>query len=129
MRKIFYKDCNNNVEIIKEIFKEVQKCVGDELVWDVSDLEIVPIIQRDYINETLDDDIEKVYKFGLQVSNEHHVLISSTELNSIIEYTKTIYYGMFQANIDGSKIVTIKIFDGDIIEIDGTIEEMISIQE
>lgn len=129
MRKIFYKDCNNNAEILKEIFKEVQKCVGDELVWDVSDLEIVPIIQRDYINETLDADIEKVYKFELQVSKEHHALISSTELNSIIEYTKTIYYGMFQANFDGIKIVTIRIFDGDIIEIDGTIEEMISIQE
>ncbi|MGB8454104.1 MAG: hypothetical protein WCD89_17465 [Anaerocolumna sp.] len=129
MRKIFYKDCNNNAEIIKEILIEVQKCVGEELIWDVSDLEIVPIIQRDYIDETLDADIEKVYKFGLQVSNEHHVQISSTELNLIIEYTKTIYYGMFQANLGGSKIGTIKIFDGDIIEIDGPIEEMVNIQE
>lgn len=129
MRKILYKDCNNNAEIIKEIFIEVQKCVGDELIWDVSDLEIIPIIQRDYIYETLDSDIENVYKFEQQVSKEHHVLISSSELNSIIEYTKTIYYGMFQAIFNGSKIATIKIFDGDIIEIDGPIEKMIRIQE
>ena len=126
MRKIFYKDCNNNAEIIKEKFKEVQKCVGDEVIWDISDLEIVPINQRDYVEETLDADIEKVYKFGLQISEEHHVLVSSTDLNSIIEYTKTIYYGIFQANYNGGKIVTIKIFDGDIIEIDGSIEGAIS---
>ncbi|NLP34303.1 MAG: hypothetical protein GX359_03810, partial [Clostridiales bacterium] len=48
------------------------------MIWDISDLEIVPINQRDYVEETLDADIEKVYKFGLQISEEHHVLVSST---------------------------------------------------
>ncbi len=126
MKKIMYEDCNNNAYFLKGIFSEIQSFVNVELIWNVSDIEIIPIDQGDFVNGSYGADREKVYNFGKKILDEQEVQINNNALLEILNFTKVIYYGLFTTTID-SNLITIKIFDGDIIEIQGVIEDKINI--
>lgn len=119
MKKLFYEDCNNNGNYISKLIKAVQALSIEELVWDVSNLEILSLPQRDYIVTSIDSEIEQVYEFEKKFSKEHNLQVSNKELLKKLEYTKTIYYGNFKTKINHISLepIIIKVFDGDIFEI------------
>ncbi len=116
-----YEDCNNNADFLRSIFVEAQSFSETELRWTVSDIEIVPLDQGDYGISEPDSNKEMVYNFSMKVLSEKKVLIRNSELMEILNLTKTIFNGKFVSNINDNS-VSIKIFDGDIIEVQGNIE-------
>ena len=123
MRKILYEDCNNNSMFMKELFIQVQKLSELKLSWSISNLEFIPVDKGDLIGE-----MEELYNFQERILDEHKIVISHNSFMELLENIRTIYEGNFEALIRGNQL-NIKVFDGDIIEIDGEMENELKIEK
>ncbi len=126
MKEIVYEDCNNNIQFIKEIFYKIGLMVKNELMWNISNFDSVPVDSEDYsgVGGTVNNSRQRVYVFQQRILNEHTVVIEHKELMNLFDDIRTIYEGVFVAIIDGHQS-KISIFDGDIISIQGDIEEIL----
>ena len=126
MKEIMYEDCNNNIQFVKEIFCKIGLRVNNELMWSVSNLDLAPVDTEDYngVGGTVSNGRQRVYLFEQRVLNEHTVMISHVELMNLFDDIRTIYEGVFVVVINGNQS-KISIFDGDIISIQGNIEEFL----
>ena len=118
MKEIIYEDCNNNIQFIKEMFLKIGLMVKEELMWNISNF--------DYsgVGRTVNDSRQRVYLFQQRILNEHTVVIGHKELLNLFGDIRTIYEAVFVATIDGCQS-EISIFDGDIISIQGNIEDFL----
>jgi len=128
MREFLFEDCNNNAGFLKKLFIEIQKFYSHDLIWEISNLDILSLPQKDYIEGTRNPEIEKVYEFSVKVLNEHKVAVSNSCLLDILDYTKTIYYVDIVSNLDDGEI-KIKIFDGNFITVYCDFEEKLLLTE
>ena len=119
-----YEDCNNNVSFLKELFEKIQKLSDEEINWRISNLEFIPIYKGDFYNGVSNQEMEKVYDFQRKALEEYVINISNSIFMELLVNIKTIYEGIFIGNIRGEQI-KIKIFDGDIIEIEGFFENIV----
>lgn len=126
MRKVMYEDCNNNVSFLKDLFSEIQLFSDTELNWSISNLEVIPIDKGDSICGILRPEMELLYNFQKKVLEEHSVIISHNFFMSLLKNIRTIYEGNFISIIKG-KSTKVKVFDGDIIEIDGEIANLLKL--
>lgn len=126
MKEIMYEDCNNNIQFIKEIFYKIGLMVKNELMWNISNFDSIPADSEDYsgVGETVSNSRQRVYLFQQRILNEHTVVIGHKELMNLFDDMRTIYEGVFVAVVDGHQS-KISIFDGDIISIQGNIEEFL----
>lgn len=126
MKEIIYEDCNNNIQFMKEMFLKIGLMVKEELVWYISNFDSVPINSEDYsgVGGTVNDSRQRVYLFQQRILSEHTVAIGHKELINLFGDVRTIYEGVFVATIDGCQS-KISIFDGDIISIQGDIEDFL----
>jgi len=69
-------------------------------------------------------EIEEVYNFGKKIEREHVIVVEHNYLLKILKNIRTVYYANMKTII-GNNVFSIKIFDGDIIEIRGNIENNI----
>ena len=121
-----YEDCNNNIQFIKEMFLKIGLMVKEELMWNISNFDSVPVNSEDYsgVGRTVNDSRQRVYLFQQRILNEHTVVIGHKELLNLFGDIRTIYEAVFVATIDGCQS-EISIFDGDIISIQGNIEDFL----
>ena len=126
MKEIMYEDCNNNIQFIKDIFQKIALMVENELMWSISDLDVMPVNSEDYsgVGEPVNNRRQRVYLFQQRILDEHTVVIGHKELMNLFDDMRTIYEGVFVTVIDGHQS-KISIFDGDIISIQGDIEEFL----
>lgn len=126
MKEIIYEDCNNNIQFIKEMFLKIGVMVKEELMWNISNFDSVPVNSEDYsgIGGTVNDSRQRVYLFQQRILNEHTVVIGHKELINLFGDIRTIYEAVFVATVDGYQS-QISIFDGDIINIQGNIEDFL----
>lgn len=124
MRETMYKDCNNNISFLKSIFLQVQKFSNTELNWIISNLDYIPVDKGDFVNGVPCIEMKELYDFQKKILEEYSINVRHNTLMELFENIKTIYDGVFVALIDGEKF-RIKVFDGDIIEIDGEMEDHI----
>lgn len=126
MKEIIYEDCNNNIEFVKEMFLKVGLMVKSELMWNISNLDAIPVDSEDYsgVGGTVNNSRQRVYLFQQRILNEHTVVIGHKELMNLFNDIRTIYEGVFVAVSDGHQS-RISIFDGDIISIQGDIENFL----
>jgi len=126
MKEIVYEDCNNNIQFIKGIFYKIGLRVEKDLKWNVSNLDLVPKESEDYsgVGGTVNNSRQRVYLFQQRILSEHTVVIEHNELMELFDDIRTIYEGIFIVVINAhhSKI---SILDGDIINIQGDIEDFI----
>lgn len=124
MKQIIYEDCNHNIRSIKEMFCRISLMVKNELMWNVSNLDIVPVNTEDYsgVGGPINSSRQRVYLFEQKILNEHTVVIGHKELMNLFDDIRTIYEGVFAVTINGHQN-KISIFDGDIVSIQGDIEE------
>lgn len=124
MKRIMYKDCNNNAIFLKDLFIQIQSFSNAELSWNISNLDLIPIDKGDYVNGIPSFEMEKLFEFQKRVLDEHTVSIPHTAFINLLENIRTIYEGKFVTAIE-DKQIEMKVFDGDIIEIDGVVEDKI----
>ncbi len=126
MKEIIYEDCNNNIQFIKEMFLKIGLMVKEELMWNISNFDSIPVDSEDYsgVGGTVNNSRQRVYLFQQRILNEHTVVIGHKELINLFGDIRTIYEGVFVATIDGYQS-KISIFDGDIISIQGNIEDFL----
>ena len=126
MKEIIYEDCNNNIQFVKEMFLKIGLMDENELMWNVSSFDSAPVDSGDYssVGGIVDNSRQRVYLFQQRILNEHTVVIKHKELMNLLGDIRTIYEGIFVAVIDGHQN-KISIFDGDIISIEGKIEEIL----
>lgn len=126
MKEIMYEDCNNNIQFVKEIFCKIDLVVKNELMWNVSNFDSVPVDSEDYsgVGGTVNNSRQRVYLFQQRILNEHTVVIAHKELMNLFNDIRTIYEGVFVGVINGHQS-KISIFDGDMISIQGAIEELL----
>ena len=126
MKEIMYEDCNNNIQFVKEMFFKIALMVKNELMWSVSNFESIPVDSEDYsgVGGNVNNSRQRVYLFQQRILNEHTVVIGHKELMNLFDDIRTIYEGTFVVVIDGHQS-KISIFDGDIISIQGDIEEFL----
>ena len=77
MKEIIYEDCNNNIQFIKEMFLKIGLMVKEELMWNISNFDSVPVNSEDYsgVGRTVNDSRQRVYLFQQIILNEHTVVI------------------------------------------------------
>ena len=126
MKEIIYENCNNNIKFLKKMFLKVGFMIKNELMWNISNFDSIPIDSEDYsgVGRTVNNSRQRVYLFQQRILNEHTVVIGHKELMNLFNDIRTIYEGVFVAVIDGHQI-KISIFDGDIISIQGDIEKIL----
>ena len=88
-------DLYYNIQCIKEMFRRISLMVKNELMWNISNLDAVPIDTEDYsgVGGTVNSSRQRVYLFQQKILNGHQNKIS--------------------------------IFDGDIVNIQGVIEDFL----
>lgn len=126
MKQIIYEDCNNNSLFLKKIFSRIQELSNEEINWKISNLEFIPLDKGDFYNGVPSQEMEKVYNFQKKALEEYTINISHSFFIELLGNIKTIYEGTFISVIQEEQM-KIKVFDGDIIEIEGDIENMIEI--
>ena len=126
MKKILYKDCNNNAHFLKKIFLQIHALMETEINWNISNLDFIPIDNGDFVNGIPNIEMQKLYNFRKRILDEHRITINNVALMDLLENIRTIYDGNFVA-VSNSELIKIKIFDGDIIEIQGTIENKLDL--
>lgn len=126
MKEIMYEDCNNNIQFVKEMFVKIALMVKNELMWSISNFDSIPVDSEDYsgVGGNVNNSRQRVYLFQQRILNEHTVVIGHKELMNLFDDIRTIYEGTFVVVIDGRQS-KISIFDGDIISIQGDIEEFL----
>lgn len=126
MKEIMYEDCNNNIQFVKEMFVKIALMVKNELMWSISNFDSIPVDSEDYsgVGGNVNNSRQRVYLFQQRILNEHTVVIGHKELMNLFDDIRTIYEGTFVVVIDGRQS-KISILDGDIISIQGDIEEFL----
>ena len=124
MRKIIYEDCNNNATFLKGLFSQIQELSDMQLSWSISNLEFAPIDKGDFINGVPSIEMEELFSFQKRILDEHIIIVAHNFLMQLLENIRTVYYGNFEVVVK-DKPLKITVFDGDIIEVDGEIEDEI----
>lgn len=126
MKEIIYEDCNNNIQFVKEMFLKIGLRVDEKLMWNITNFDAAPVNSEDYsgVGGIVNESRQRVYLFQQRILNEHTVVIGHKELMNLFGDIRTIYEGVFVVVIDGHQS-KISIFDGDIISIQGDIEEFL----
>lgn len=122
MRKIMYEDCNNNAAFLKGLFVQIQALSDTELSWSISNLDFIPIDKGDFPGGVPDIESEELYSFQKRILDEHTIIVTQNAFMDLFKNIKTIYEGKFEVFVR-EKQLRIKVFDGDIVEIDGEIED------
>lgn len=126
MRRIMYEDYNNNASFLKELFVQVQALVDSEISWSISNLDFIPVDKGDFIGGVPGIEVEELYHFQKRILEEHKIIVTQNTFMHLLENIRTIDVGKFETFI-GGKQLKITIFDGDIIEIDGKMENKLHI--
>ena len=126
MRKIMYEDCNNNATFLKELFVQMQALSNSELNWRISNLDFTPIDKGDFIDGIPSHEMKEIYYFQKKVIEKQTIIITHNALMKLLENIRIVYEGSFDVSIKGEQL-KINIFDGDIIEIDGEMENELNL--
>ncbi len=123
MKQILYDD-NNNASYLINILVQVQQQVETVISWELSEFDFIIVDIGDFFNGIMPPEIEEVYNFGKKIEREHVIVVEHNYLLKILKNIRTVYYANMKTII-GNNVFSIKIFDGDIIEIRGNIENNI----
>ena len=124
MKQILYDDNNNNASYLINILVQVQQQIETPISWELSEFDFIIIDVGDFFNGIMPPEIEEVYNFGKKIEREHVIVVEHNYLLKILKNIRTVYYANMKTII-GNNVFSIKIFDGDIIEIRGNIENNI----
>ena len=124
MKQILYDDDNNNANYLINILVQVQQQVETVISWELSEFDFIIVDVGDFFNGIMPSEIEEVYNFGKKIEREHVIVVEHNYLLKILKNIRTVYYANMKTII-GNNVFSIKIFDGDIIEIRGNIENNI----
>ena len=124
MKQILYDDNNNNASYLINILVQVQQQVETVISWELSEFDFIIVDVGDFSNGIMPPEIEEVYNFGKKIEREHVIVVEHNYLLKILKNIRTVYYANMKTII-GNNVFSIKIFDGDIIEIRGNIENNI----
>ena len=124
MKQILYDDNNNNASYLINILVQVQQQVETVISWELSEFDFIIVDVGDFFNGIMPPEIEEVYNFGKKIEREHVIVVEHNYLLKILKNIRTVYYANMKTII-GNNMFSIKIFDGDIIEIRGNIENNI----
>ena len=124
MKQILYEDNNNNANYLINILVQVQQQVETVISWELSEFDFIIVDVGDFFNGIMPSEIEEVYNFGKKIEREHVIVVEHNYLLKILKNITTVYYANMKTII-GNNAFSIKIFDGDIIEIRGNIENNI----
>ena len=124
MKQILYDDNNNNASYLINILVQVQQQVETVISWELSEFDFIIVDIGDFFNGIMPPEIEEVYNFGKKIEREHVIVVEHNYLLKILKNIRTVYYANMKTII-GNNVFSIKIFDGDIIEIRGNIENNI----
>lgn len=123
MKQILYGN-NNNASYLINILVQVQQQVETVISWELSEFDFIIVDVGDFFNGIMPLEIEEVYNFGKKIEREHVIVVEHNYLLKILKNIRTVYYANMKTII-GNNVFSIKIFDGDIIEIRGNIENNI----
>ena len=124
MKQILYEDNNNNANYLINTLVQVQQQVETVISWELSEFNFIIVDVGDFFNGIMPPEIEEVYNFGKKIEREHVIVVEHNYLLKILKNIRTVYYANMKTII-GNNVFSIKIFDGDIIEIRGNIENNI----
>ena len=124
MKQILYEDNNNNAKYLMNILTQVQQQVETVIFWELSCFDFVIVDVGDFFNGIMPPEIEEVYNFWKKIEREHVIIVEHNYLIKMLKNIRTVYYANIKTVI-GNDVFSIKIFDGDIIEIRGNIENNI----
>lgn len=124
MKQILYDDKNNNASYLINILVQVQQQIETPISWELSEFDFIIVDVGDFSNGIMPPEIEEVYNFGKKIEREHVIVVEHNYLLKILKNIRTVYYANMKTII-GNNVFSIKIFDGDIIEIRGNIENNI----
>ena len=123
MKQILYEN-NNNASYLINILLQVQQQVETVISWELSEFDFIIVDVGDFFNGIMPPEIEEVYNFRKKIEREHVIVVEHNYLLKILKNIRTVYYANMKTII-GNNVFSIKIFDGDIIEIRGNIENNI----
>ena len=124
MKQILYEDNNNNAKYLMNILAQVQQQVETVIFWELSCFDFVIVDIGDFFNGIISPEIEEVYNFEKKIEKEHVIIVKHNYLIKMLKNIRTVYYANMKTVI-GNDVFSITIFDGDIIEIRGNIENNI----
>lgn len=124
MKQILYENNNNNASYLINILVQVQQQVETVISWELSEFDFIIVDVGDFFNGIMPPEIEEVYNFGKKIERERVIVVEHNYLLKILKNIRTVYYANMKTII-GNNTFSIKIFDGDIIEIRGNIENNI----
>ena len=124
MKQILYDDNNNNASYLINILVQVQQQVETVISWELSEFDFIIVDVGDFFNGIMPPEIEEVYNFRKKIEREHVIVVEHNYLLKILKNIRTVYYANMKTII-GNTVFSIKIFNGDIIEIRGNIENNI----
>ena len=124
MKQILYDDKNNNASYLINILVQVQQQIETLISWELSEFDFIIVDVGDFFNGIMPPEIEEVYNFGKKIEREHVIVVEHNYLLKTLKNIRTVYYANMKTII-GNNEFSIKIFDGDIIEIRGNIENNI----
>ena len=124
MKEVLYKDNNNNANYLINILIQVQQQVETVIFWKLLYFDFVIVDVGDFFNGIMPSEIEEVYNFEKKIEREHVIVVEHNYLIKMLKNIRTVYYANMKTVI-GNDVFSITIFDGDIIEIRGDIENNI----
>ena len=124
MKQTLYKDNNNNANYLINILVQVQQQIEIVIFWEISCFDFVIVDVGDFFNGIMPPEIEEVYNFEKKIEREHVIVVEHNYLIKMLKNIRTVYYANMETTIENN-VFSIKIFDGDIIEIRGNIENNI----
>ena len=124
MKQILYDDNNNNASYLINILVQVQQQIETLISWELSEFDFIIVDVGDFFNGIMPPEMEEVYNFEKKIEREHVIVVEHNYLLKILKNIRTVYYANMKTTI-GNNMFSIKIFDGDIIEIRGNIENNI----
>ena len=124
MKEVLYKDNNNNANYLINILIQVQQQVETVIFWKLLYFDFVIVDVGDFFNGIMPPEIEEVYNFEKKIEREHVIVVEHNYLIKMLKNIRTVYYANMETTIENN-VFSIKIFDGDIIEIRGDIENNI----
>ena len=124
MKQILYDDNNNNASYLINILIQVQQQVETVIFWKLLYFDFVIVDVGDFFNGIMPPEIEEVYNFEKKIEREHVIVVEHNYLIKMLKNIRTVYYANMETTIENN-VFSIKIFDGDIIEIRGNIENNI----
>ena len=124
MKEVLYKDNNNNANYLINILIQVQQQAETVIFWKLLYFDFVIVDVGDFFNGIMPPEIEEVYNFEKKIEREHVIVVEHNYLIKMLKNIRTVYYTNMETTIENN-VFSIKIFDGDIIEIRGNIENNI----